>query len=300
MRSLALACLLLLAACSTAPGSAAGIPAGSSTRTVTVGGMDRTFRVYRPATLDTSRPVPLVLMIHGGGGSAADAERSYGWDAEADRAGFVVAYPDGISHGWTVGGGCCRRPGDAGVDDVAYVEQLVADLGAVLPVDPARTYATGISEGGMLSYRLACDTSLFAAVGPDSATLLGECPAPRPASVIHIHGTADTRIPYDGSAGKGVYHIHGPSAPALDATWRAVDSCAAPTVTTAGVVTTSVAGCADGRAVELVAIDGAGHQWPGRPCTGRCVAGIADPPSTALDATDTIWRFFAAHPKPAA
>jgi polyhydroxybutyrate depolymerase len=184
------------------------------------------------------------------------------------------------------------------VDDVAYVEQVVADVGAALPVDPARTYATGISEGGMLSYRLACDTALFAAVGPDSATLLGPCPAPRPASVIHIHGTADTRIPYQGGEGKGVAHIDGPSVPSLNARWRGIDRCAAPAVTTAGTVTTSTATCPDGRAVELVTIAGAGHQWPGsapRPLIQKLLG--TDPPSTALNATQVIWQFFAAHPR---
>ena len=317
----------LLGGCSAATGSAGSAgaaldgssttppPVGSSAQTITVEGVARTFRLYRPASLPPTGPVPLVVMIHGGGGSAAGAERDYGWDAEADAQHFVVAYPDGLDRGWSVGGGCCRRGGspttddtttttdnatthDAATDDdVDFIGRLVTAVSHRLPIDPARIYATGISEGGMMSYRLACRTSLFAAVGPDSATLLGACPSPAPLSVIHIHGTADARIPYAGGPGAGVHHIDGPGAPALDATWRATDHCAAPAVATAGAVTTSVAGCPAGRAVELITIAGAGHQWPGKACNARCARGRADPPSTALDATDTIWRFFAAHPE---
>jgi len=190
-----------------------------------------------------------------------------------------------------VGGDCCGIPGRTGVDDVAFLVQVVATLRSRVPVDPARVYATGISNGGLMAYRLACDTTVFAAIGPDSATQLGPCPTPAPISIIHIHGTADRNIPYQGGTGDGVAHIDGPAVPALVAQWRTVDGCAAPAVTASGPVTTSVAGCPSGRAVELITIDGAGHQWP-----GSRRAGALDPPSTALDATATIWSFFAAHP----
>ena len=287
---LLVAVLLLDAGC-----RAAGdpVPVGQSSQTITVDGRARTFHVYRPATLPAR--APLVLMLHGGFGSGTQAERSYGWDARADSGRFVVAYPDGIDHAWAVGGGCCGDPGRTGVDDVAFVRQVVATLSRQLPIDAAHVYATGISNGGLLAYRLACDTDLFAAIGPDSATLLGDCPSPARVSLIHIHGTADRNIPYQGGEGEGVAHINGPAVPDVVARWRTVDGCAAPAVSTAGPVTTSVATCPDGRAVELITIDGAGHQWPGS--TRNLIQRLAgtDPPSTALDATDTIWRFFSTH-----
>ena len=149
-------------------------------------------------------------------------------------------------------------------------------------VDARRIYVTGISNGGMMAYRLACDSTLFAAIGPDSATQLGTCPHPAAVSVIHIHGSADHNIPYGGGQGDGYAHIDGPAVPALVASWRAVDSCAAPTAVTDGVVTTSTATCPGGRSVELVTIRGAGHQWPGSPSRPviEKVLGL-DPPSTA-------------------
>ncbi len=116
--------------------------------------------------------------------------------------------------------------------------------------------------------------------------------------MIHIHGTADTRIRYNGGVGEGTAHIDGPAIPALNATWRTIDQCANPNVTSHGVVTTSIADCADGRTIELITIDGAGHQWPGAPSKPVIQKLLGtDAPSTALDATSTIWQFFAQHHK---
>ncbi len=275
------------------------LPVGSSTQHLTVGGRSRSFRVYRPASLSSRGPAPLVVMIHGGYGSAQNAETDYGWDGQADADRFVVAYPDGIGHAWNVGGGCCGSPARDHIDDVAFITQMVTTIGHEVPIDPARVYATGISNGGLMAYRLACDTHVFAAIGPDSATLMGTCPSPAPVSVIHIHGLSDDRIPFTGGKGTGFATVvDGPPVPTVIAMWRSVDGCAAPTVTTAGVVTTSVATCPAGRSVELITITGAGHQWPGG--KGHGLIGRAmglDQPSTALAATPTIWAFFQAHPR---
>lgn len=276
--------------------SGVAAPSGESTHTIRVDGRGRTFLLYVP--IGVSSPAPLVVMLHGGFGSGAQAEKSYHWDEQADQDHFVVAYPDGLDKAWNTDGGCCGIPAADGVDDVAFLTQMVASIQGQLPIDGQRIYATGISNGGIMAYTLACHSTIFAAIGPDSATELGSCPSPAPLSVIHIHGTADQNIPYNGGTGSGVAHIDGPPVPQVNADWRQIDSCPAPQISTAGAVTTSVAACPDGRAVELITIAGAGHQWPGSvpdPITQRLL-GI-DPPSTALDATSTIWQFFAAHPK---
>ncbi|WP_018332619.1 alpha/beta hydrolase family esterase [Actinomycetospora chiangmaiensis] len=284
---------VLAAGCAASPAAPAS---SATTEHIVVGGVSRTYLLHRPAHAPAGAALPLVVMIHGGGGSAAGAERAYGWDGISDRDGVVVAYPEGRQGSWSVGGGCCGAAGRVGSDDVAFLTAMVSRIEQQLRIDPRRIYATGISEGGMMSYRLACETSLLAAVGPDSATLLGPCPDPHPLSVTHLHGTADTRIPYDGTPGSGINHITGPPIPTLIGDWRTVDRCPPPITTTHGIVTTTVATCPGGRAVELTTIAGAGHQWPGAACNARCGRGAADPPSTALDATTTIWDFFAAHP----
>jgi polyhydroxybutyrate depolymerase len=277
--------------------SARSVRAGSDVQTIQVNGSARTYRLHRPAGL--TGPVPLVVMLHGGFGSGQQAENAYGWDQLADKAGFMVAYPDGLNRAWNSGGGCCGQPAKNGVDDVAFIDAMVKQIESTYAVDPARIYATGISNGGMMAYALACGTNIFAAIGPDSATMLSDCATAAPISVIHIHGLADTRIRFNGGRGDGVANIDGPAVPDVIAFWRKTDQCADPTTTTSGPVTTSSADCPDGREVTLITITGAGHQWPGavsRPAL-QALLGL-DTPSTAIDATSVIWDFFAAHPKP--
>ena len=145
-RIVALLGVLAVAAGCTVPGSAApqGFTAGSSLHTMSFAGRDRTYRVYVPDGV--SAPAPLVVMLHGGFGSAQQAERAYGWDQLADSAKFVVAYPDGVGRAWNVNGGCCGRPGREGVDDVGFVNAVVDDIAANLDIDPRRRYATGINS----------------------------------------------------------------------------------------------------------------------------------------------------------
>lgn len=273
----------------------AGPPSGQSVQTITVGGEQRSYRLYVPASLPAG-PVPLVVMVHGGFGTAEQAEGSYGWDAAADRHGFVVVYPDGVNRAWSVGGGCCGEPGRKGIDDVAVVEAMVADASQRVSVDDRRVYATGMSNGAMMSYRLACDSDLFAAVAPVAGTLMGQCPAPRQVSVLHIHGLADENVPFDGSPGNGFAKIDGPPVPDAIEVWRVADGCATPTSSKDGDVTTQRAACSGGRAVDLITVDGAGHQWPGSQPKSALekILGL-DPPSNVLDATEVIWQFFTEH-----
>lgn len=271
------------------------IPVGQSTQSISSGGANRTFHLYRPQGLGEA--VPVVVMLHGGFGNGAQAERSYHWDAEADDGHFLVAYPDGLNRAWNAGT-CCGEPGHLNTDDVGFISAMVGAIEREIPVDRARIYVTGMSNGAMMALRLGCQSDTFAAIAPVAGTLLTDCSAARPASVLQIHGTADDRVPYDGGPGKafainGSPRVDGPSVESVNSTWRAIDGCGAPSSTTAGDVTTRTAGCADGRTVQLISVAGAGHQWPGgepSPLAEK-VAGIPAP-SAALDATDTIWQFF--------
>lgn len=281
-----------------APEQMGGIPVGQSSESFDVDGHHRTVHLYRPAGLDG--PAPLVVMLHGGYGDGAQAERSYNWDTEADSGRFVVAYPDGVGRAWNAGT-CCGTPKNAGIDDVGFLSAMVSHIGQQMPIDTARVYATGMSNGAMMTLRLGCQTELFAAIAPVAGTLVADCSQAKPTSVLQIHGTADDRVPFDGGPGKGVTlsgtpMVDGPSVVAVNNTWRAVDNCDAPTSATRGEVSTQIAACPDARTVELITIAGAGHQWPGgqpSPLAKR----ITDqpPPSTDLDATHTIWQFFASH-----
>jgi len=290
----------------TTPGGTAqpgkSVREGKSTGTMTVAGKERTYRLYRPAGLSSS--APLVLVLHGAAGTGQQAEDSYGWDAQADSGKFLVVYPDGIRRTWNVDPDCCGVAAHDNVDDVGFLTQLVGSFGTL--VDQSKIFATGISNGAMMSYRLACDTKIFAAIGPVSGTMINKCDSPAPLSIIHIHGTADKTIPYNGgpgrrnNAGAGSRlpaKIDGPSVPSLINTWRKTDNCSPAQASTSGVVTISTSTCPDGRAVELITIAGAGHQWPGGRAApvAQKLLGL-DAPSTAIQATPTIWKFFAAHP----
>ena len=195
-------------------GAAPAIPAALEDHAIDVGGVRRTFLVYRPATLPAAAPA---------GRDAArrvrqrqQAEKSYHWDAEADAGtSWSPAYPDGLDRAWNTGGGCCGAPAGPGVDDVGFITAHGLRHQARGAGRPAPRYATGISNGGIMAYTLACRTTLFAAIGPDSATELGGCPDPARLSVIAIHGTADRNIPYARRRGDGIAHIDGPAIPAL-------------------------------------------------------------------------------------
>jgi polyhydroxybutyrate depolymerase len=259
------------------PRPPSGFADGTSSHTINVGGLDRIYRLHKPAGLPAS--APLVVVLHGGFGSAEQAQRSYGWDQLADSEHFVVAYPDGVKRAWNVnGGGCCGKPAREHVDDVAFISAAVADVAKNVGVNASGVYATGMSNGAMMSYTLACETTLFAAIGPVSGTQVDPCRSPHPVSVIAIHGTADPLIPYGGGPGRGFAHINGPPIPELNAFWRKVDQCQPPLTTTSGPVSTSTAACAGNRSVVLITVDDGGHHWPDF-------------------ATAKLWQFFAAHPR---
>ena len=151
---------------------AESIPVGQSTQTIDVGGVSRSFHLYRPPGL--SDGAPLVVMLHGGFGTGAQAERSYHWDSEADAGHFLVAYPDGLMRAWNAGS-CCGEPQRTNADDVGFITAMVGAIGQEIPIDRARVYATGMSNGAMMALRLGCQTDTFAAIAPVAGTLETDC-----------------------------------------------------------------------------------------------------------------------------
>jgi polyhydroxybutyrate depolymerase len=257
----------------------------TESRTIVIDGVDRAYRVHIPG--EFAADPALVLMLHGGVGSAQQAERAYGWNEQSEAAGFVVAYPDGVSRTWNAGG-CCGGAARDGVDDVAFIAAVVADLRAEFGISGDRTFATGISNGAMMTYRLACETGLFAAIAPVAGTIVTDCAAPAATSVLHIHGLEDSQVRMDGGPGDGIGDVDGmPIADAVEV-WRVAGACDEPTITEEPPVATSASRCDDDRRVVLVTVADAGHQWPGSVAR----EGAADQPSDALDATALIWEFF--------
>ena len=280
--------------------------AGSTTLSPDVGGHVRTVVVHVPARYTGAHQVPLVLNMHGSGSTAAAQEAFSGMDDAADQDGFIVAYPqaiipDGSGFDWNVPGvpliGGRAVPAHA-ADDVSFLVQLVTLMEHDYCVDPTRVYATGFSGGARTTSQLACDASTtFAAVAPVSGLRRPTpCPATRAVPVLSFHGTADPVDPYNGH-GQAYWTYSVPQA-AQD--WAAQDGCSATAVTThpdPGATLATYGGCRDGATVELYSISGEGHEWPGGPALPRSLTRRLGPQSTAVDANNVIWSFFAAHPR---
>jgi polyhydroxybutyrate depolymerase len=274
-------------------------PAGEP-RALQVNGESRRYYLYLPPTWHRDRPAPLVLVFHAGGGRASDIAPHTEFSRLAEREGFVVAYPQGLRGRWNDGRGFVT----ATHDDVGFVRALVDTLERELGIDARRVYATGISNGAMFAYRLACDLpGTFAAVAPVAGALPAElapaCGHTQPVSVIAFQGTADPLMPYLGG-GAGQRRVL--SAERSIGFWGTLDGCTGTPVTTdepdrvtdgTRVRRTVFLSCPEGRAVELYAIEGGGHTWPGGPEAGRRVGRV----SREVDATELIWAFFAGHAK---
>jgi polyhydroxybutyrate depolymerase len=279
-----------------------------ATRTLQVGGRARSYILHVPARLPAG-PRPLVLAFHGGAGNARSMVRLTGLDEKADREGFVVAYPNGTGRlapilTWNAGA-CCGYAVAQHVDDTAFVRAVLDDIDSVVRVDPDRIYATGISNGGQMAYRLAAEMSdRIAAIAPVAGSLEVPIGHPaRPVSVMHFHGTDDDHLPFDGGRGqRSIAGVAFQSVAHSVGSWVQADGCrstpdveAMPDRADDGttVERRTYPGCRDGSAVVLFVIHGGGHTWPGRPAAGWLL-GVT---TMDISATDLMWEFFAKHPR---
>jgi polyhydroxybutyrate depolymerase len=278
----------------------ADLAAGDNARSLVYAGIERKYILHIPPGFENSRPVPLVLAFHGVGLDANEMIRISGFSSQSDASGFIVAYPEGTgtNKSWN-GGHCCGVAARDNVDDVGFVRTLIGELSTTLNIDPKRIYATGFSNGAILSYRLACELSdLLAAVGPVSATQVLEdmqaCRPGRPVALIHFHGTADDPNPYDGGATPGGFQFI--SVDTAVQFWMDFNACPAePRSTTSGSIRHDVySPCGSGSAVELYSITGGKHAWPG----GEAVNQAMGEPNMEISATRIMWEFFMSHPMP--
>ena len=273
---------------------------------VTFRGQSRNVLVYVPSAHQGVASLPLVVALHGGGGHAAymsDDER-YGLSRMAESAGFLVAYPNGYSKlpggkfaTWNAGG-CCGDARDRNIDDVGFLREVVATVKARFHVDARRVFAIGMSNGGMMSYRLACEASdVFRAVGSVAGTdAVPDCHPTQPVAVLHIHAKNDDHVLFDGGAGQGAFRdpskvMTFPSVPETVSRWVRRGQCS-PTpkrvLQVAGAYCERYDGCAGHSAVQLCVTQDGGHSWPGADKTRHGKAS----PSQALSANDVLWDFF--------
>lgn len=263
-----------------------------STWTLPFHGEDRTFQVHVPASYDPIKPTPLVMNFHGYSSDAAQEELLSRMIDKSNAEGFVTVHAQGHANSWNAGA-CCGDAAAKGIDDVGFVSAMLDALEEKLCVDAKRVFATGMSNGGFLSHRLACDLSdRIAAVAPVAGVLgIAECHPKRAVPVMHFHGTADSLVPYDGSASLGF-----PAVQKTFADWATRDGCIGTPIESFKNVDahcSTYSSCSGGAEVTLCTVDGGGHTWPGG--TPIPSLGYTTP---WLSATDRMWSFFVAHPMP--
>lgn len=262
-------------------------------------GRQRTYRVHVPPGYAASEPAPLVVALRPGDATTAqDRDDFYGLVREADRQGFVtvIADParDGKTAAWNAGepAPAARKP----VNDVRFIETVVNNVFGQMSIARQHIYAAGMSDGGMMAYRLACKlpymfTAVASVAGTDNTP---DCAPDRPVSVLHLHARNDRQVPFDGAADPlataKVAQLT--SAPQTVAKWAKLDGCMEspqPVLQQAGASCEAYSYCRGQAEVRLCTTDTGGHSWPGSLKHG------ADTPSQALSATQTIWAFFSAH-----
>ena len=258
---------------------------------------DRPAEVYVPSSYDGTVAVPLVVLLHGYTASGAIQEGYFRVQPLAEELGFLYVHPDGTvddrgQQFWNGTDACCNLFG-ADIDDVTYLSTLIAEVQATYDVDPARIFLVGHSNGGFMSYRMACERSdLVAAIASLAGATFADtasCAPSEPVSVLQIHGTSDGTIAYTG--GEILGHPF-PSAAGTVADWAAYDGCGdepSPTGATLDLEADlagddssveAYAGCPDGIDVELWTIDGGSHS-----------------PNISPSFTREVIEFLLAHPK---
>ena len=273
---------------------------------ITVDGRIRTFLVNLPPNYDEAADFSLVIGLHGGGGSGEQFETSSKLTEKANASRFIVVYPDGVqgngllkARTWNAGG-CCDDAVDNNINDVKFISALIDKLISEYKIDPKKVYATGHSNGGMLSYRLACELAhKVAAIAPNATTMVvtQPCNASRPVPILHMHSILDQNVPYQGGVGSGVSKHYNPPVDSVMNVWQLKNQCMQAgkvVVDNSGYKLTRWFDCTNNVSMHYYLTKDGGHSWPG----GSAGSIIGDSPSTVINANDLLWEFFQKHKLP--
>jgi polyhydroxybutyrate depolymerase len=286
----------------------ASAPPGHQTFTIKAGGLERHYLLHLPPNYDKSHALPLVVMLHGGGGKSETTVRETGWSAKADKAGFIVAYPDatppdrtkpgkfrGNPQTWNDGSG--RFPSqNAGIDDVAFLRAMLDDIAGHFAVDPKRIYFTGFSNGASMTFYVGAKLSdRVAAIAPVAgAWWPEELNLKRGVPMCYITGIDDPLNPLKGGPLK--FGLGGKDKPpvqeSIDKWVKAIGAPAKPESVseTNGVHILRYGPGRDGAVVQFITVEGLGHVWAGG--ENLLPEFLVGKPTDKLNACDVIWDFF--------
>ncbi len=274
---------------------------GGSDRQLNFQGRSRSYYLYTPKSYHSNRPMPLVLVFHGHGGSGHSIARVSRFNTLAEQKGFMVAYPDGIGREWNV------SP-NSKANDVSFTTALIDHLGQIRNVDNHRIYATGFSKGAILAQALACKVpnkiAAFSSVaGALPVRLKSNCQPPTPVSMLMINGTNDRSVPYRGENPQQRGALS--SVPATVSFWRTHNGCpssaqirqlADGNSSDLKVRIARYPSCKSGSEVLLASVVGGGHFWPGGASSDGSLNRLNN--QLGFSASRTSWNFFNRHTLP--
>ena len=300
----ALGALVVLGACQT-------VARPIYDETLVIDGRERSYTLHLPASVPPGGGAALLIGLHGGLSAGSRIGHRYGFDELAEREGIIAVYPDAVGRFWNDGRADAGNPArDDGVDDVRFIVALIDEMLLRYAIDPRRVYVAGVSIGGLMALRLACESSeRFAAVAAVTAAMPEapdyECAPSRPVSLMIVNGTDDGIMPFDGGdisfAGKTFGRIR--STDDTVAFWARHNDCPeAPEVAAYAdadpgdgtmVLHETHGPCRAGSEVVLVTVIGGGHSFPGgNPIIPDLVVGNT---SNDIHAEEEIWDFFRRH-----
>jgi polyhydroxybutyrate depolymerase len=242
-------------------------------RTFQEGLIQRQYLVMTPADSPSGRRLPVVMVLHGLGFDRVSISKTADWAAAVARDQFIAVFPQGVLNSWNAGP-CCPPASLARVDDVGFLDRVVGELTRRPDVDRKRLYLTGFSNGGIMTYTMACARPrTFAAVAPMAGSNVSGCAPAVPVSLLHMHGDPDPTVPYDGQVtlSQLLSSADFPPVPDSVAAWAKADGCDPTPTTTESpgpVSTRRWSGCGSGTEVELITYPGNGHVWPTLPVDG--------------------------------
>lgn len=260
-------------------------------------GLQRTYTLNLPPNYYESENIPLVIALHGLGGDAVQIERDYGLTNKANQSGYAIVYPEGIIKPGIFGirtwnaGNCCDYAQNSNINDVKFIKTLIDLLLLEFNFDDKRVFVTGMSNGAMLAYRLACEIpDKIAAIAPVSGIqVINECNPNNPIPILHIHSQLDDIVPYQGGYGLAEYEF--PSVNSVLEKWSLLHNCDSSSPTFSKDYNNyqyKKWECNNAVVIEYYLTKDGGHSWPMglKPRLG------SDDPSAAINATNKIWEFF--------